>query len=201
MIRGKMKKVLILEDNPVMREHLANIVREINVCSTVYQYDNVSDAYRCAIEKTIDLFVIDIILDTNSPGDSSGLMFVENIRKIADYEFAPIIFVTSLEDSKLYTYEKLHCYAFIEKPFDVKRMKQAIEQCMRFSNKKENNKTLYFRKEGIILAVDCEDIVYIESMNHVMQIHTKQNDVLSIPYKTVKGILEDIDGEGFVQCS
>lgn len=196
-----MKKILILEDNPLILAHIAEVVREVNMKETVYPFDNMKDAYQCAIEKTIDLFIIDIILDMSRPSDSSGLNFVENIRRIKHYSFVPIIFVTSLEDAKLYTYEKLHCYRFIEKPFDDGQLKEFVEQCLRFSEMQNVTKTLYFRKDGIILAVEREDIVYAKSINHIMHIHTKHGDTLDIPYVTLKKLLEDIDSSGFVQCS
>lgn len=196
-----MKKILILEDNPAILAHIARLVQELDRKEAVYPFDNVKDAYQCAIEKTIDLFIIDIILDTNKPGDASGLNFVENIRKINHYTFVPVIFVSSLEDAKLYTYENLHCYRFIEKPFDDSQLKQLVNQCLRFSETQNVTKTLYFRKNGIILAVEKDDIVYAESINHVMHIHTRRDDALSVPYITLKKLLEDIDDNGFIQCS
>lgn len=195
------KKILILEDNPATLEHLTNIVREVDNHNAVYFFDNIKDAYQCAMEKTIDLFMIDIILDTSNPGDASGLKFVENIRRVEHYSFTPIIFVTSLEDARSYTYENLHCYSFIEKPFDVDRVKQMVEQCLRFPGKGNSSKTLYFRKDGIILAVEREDIVFAESIEHIMHIHTKQGDVLKIPYITIKKLLEEIDSLDIIQCS
>lgn len=196
-----MKKVLVLDDNPAILEHISNIVHEIDIKSEVYSYDNVKDAYQCALEKVIDLFIIDIILDTSRPGDSSGLNFVENIRKVNHYGLTPIIFVTSLEDAKLYTYEKLHCYSFIEKPFDVVRLKALVEQCLRYPGNNNIAKTLYFRKDGIIVAIERDDIVYAESSHHTLLIHTKKNDILSVPYVTVKSFFSDVDSSDFIQCS
>lgn len=196
-----MKKVLVLDDNPAMLEHISNIIHETDIKNEVYSFKNVKEAYKCALEKVIDLFIIDIILDTKRPGDSSGLDFVENIRNVNHYGLTPIIFVTSLEDAKLYTYEKLHCYSFIEKPFDATRLKTLVEQCLRYPGYNNNTKTLYFRKDGIILAVDRDDIVYAESSHHSLVIHTKNNDMLSIPYITIKRFLSDADSNCFIQCS
>lgn len=196
-----MKKVLILEDNSAALEHLTNIVRDLDTKNVVYAYNNTKDAYQCAMERTIDLFLIDIILDTSHPGDASGLKFVENIRRVEHYNFTPIIFVTSLEDARSYTYENLHCYSFIEKPFDVDRVKRTVEQCLKFPGNAKDTKTLYFRKDGIILAVEREDIVYAESKDHIMHIHTSHGDVLKIPYTTLKKLLDDIDSLEIIQCS
>lgn len=109
-----MKKILILEDNLTTLKNLTKIVRDLDERNAVFSFCELKDAYQCAMDRVIDLFIVDIILDRNRPGDSSGLKFVENIRKINHYEFVPIIFVTSLEDAKLYTYENLHCYTYVD---------------------------------------------------------------------------------------
>lgn len=196
-----LKKILILEDNPLTLEHLTNIVQETDEKSTVYSFTNRKDAYQCAMERIIDLFIIDIILDTSHSGDVSGLRFADSIRKVEHYGFTPIIFVTSLEDARSYTYEYLHCYSFIEKPFDIERVKQMVGQCLKFPGSGKTKKTLYFRKDGIILAVEREDIVYAESIDHIMHIHTSQGDILKIPYITLKRLLDEIDSSEVIQCS
>ena len=196
-----MKKILVLEDNFVTLEYITSIIQEIDTRNTVFMCSNVREAYQYVLEKDIDLFIIDIILDTSRPGDSSGLNFVDAIRKIDRYAFMPVIFVTSLEDARLYTYEKLHCYSFIEKPFDRNKLKELIKQCLNFPSVEKKGKTMYFRKDGIILAADREDIAYVECVNHVLYIHTIHGDLLSIPYVTLKKFLSDVDSDGFIQCS
>lgn len=64
-----MRKILILEDNLAAREHLVRIVGEVDGEKEVYFFNDIKDAYRCAMERTIDLFLLDIILDTSLPGD------------------------------------------------------------------------------------------------------------------------------------
>ena len=196
-----MKKVLILEDNADMLKYLFDIVQKVNVKTSVFSFDNVVSAYQCALKRTIDLFIIDLILDMHRPGDTSGLNFVEDIRRLKCYGFTPVIIVTALQDEKLVTYEKLHCYSFVEKPFDEDRLKEVIEEALAFPGTGNGTKILKFRKEGIILAVDREHIVYVESINHILHIHTIYGDVMQIPYKTIKGFLEEADSNDFLQCS
>ena len=107
-----MKNILVLEDNPVTLEYITSLIQEIDIKNTILRCSSIKDAYQHTLEKDIDLFIIDIILDTSRPGDSSGLKFVDGIRRIDRHVFTPVIFVTSLEDERLYTYEKLHCYSF-----------------------------------------------------------------------------------------
>ena len=196
-----MKKILILEDNIAAVEHLKVLIDELEVKCEVYSTCDLKDAYQYILENTVDLFIIDIILDTSRPGDTSGLKFVENLRKIGKYEFTPVIFITSLEDSKLYTYENLQCHRFIEKPFDSQLVKKTIEKCLRFPSKEREKKTLYFRKDGIVLAVDLEKLVYAECINHIMHIHLDNGEILKIPYVTLKKLLSDTAEYDIIQCS
>lgn len=140
-----LKSILVLEDNPAALEHLSAIIKVLDMRNDVYSFMNLKDAYQCAMERAIDLFLIDIILDTSHPGDVSGLKFAENIREVEAYRFTPIIFITSLEDPKLYTYEKLHCYHFIEKPFKEEQVKQSVEQCLKFPS--GGRKTKHYSSE------------------------------------------------------
>jgi len=101
----------------------------------------------------------------------------------------------------MYTYEKLHCYSFVEKPFDPEKVKELMRQCLKFPVNSQPSKTLYFRKDGIILSVNSEDIVYVSTQNHILEIYTRQGDMLSIPYITLKKFLAEADSEDMIQCS
>lgn len=195
-----MKKVLILEDNAPMLEHLSGIVQGVGMRVETFPFDNAKDACYCALKNTIDLFIIDIILEPHKSGDTSGLRFIEDIRQIKRYGFTPVIIVTALYDPKLVAYDKLHCFNFIEKPFDEDRLKELIEKALAFPGTDNRKKILTFRKDGIILAVESDRIVYVESINHILNIHTT-NDVMRIPYKTIKNFLTEADCSDFQQCS
>ena len=196
-----MKKIMILDDNPLMQEQIAAVIRQLPVKCELFSMTNLKDAYQCAIEKQMDLFIVDVILDPDMPGDASGLKFTSHLRQIESYAFTPVILVTSLADTKLYAYEKLHCYSFIEKPFSPEKLKAQVEQCLRFPSFKREVKTLYFRKEGVILSVEADRIVYAEFIRHTMHLHTCDEDMLTVPYITIKKLLEEADFPNLIQCS
>ncbi|MDE5778157.1 MAG: LytTR family DNA-binding domain-containing protein [Lachnospiraceae bacterium] len=196
-----MKKVLVLEDNKRTCDMISQIIYDTCELVEVYSIEEVGKAYKCALENTIDLFIVDIILDTSVPGDISGIRFVDSIRQIQGYQFVPVIIVTSLEDPKLYSYEELHCYGYIEKPFDPERIKKLVLECMKFSDGKVKKQKLYFRKDGILVSVNRDAIVYVESINHVAYFHMVNNDTLDIPYLTLKNFLKTVDSDDFIQCS
>ena len=116
-----MKTILILEDNVREMERLVKIVREQGAQNEVICAVNLEQAYHMAMEKSIDLFLLDIILDPRTSGDASGMKFADHIREVERYHFTPIIFISGLEDPSLYAYSDVQCYSYIEKPYDPDR--------------------------------------------------------------------------------
>lgn len=81
------KKILIVEDS----EYYMNLVTDslINIENTIlYKAENISEAYRIAMEKNIDVFIVDVVLDTKVLGDVSGIVFVDRIRTVPRYRFS-----------------------------------------------------------------------------------------------------------------
>ena len=97
-----MKRILILEDNYKSAHVIEEALYKIDVDIKVYLIQNIKEAYVTVMLNRIDVFIIDIVLDTKKPGDTSGVKFVEDIRKMNQYQFSPVIFVTSLEDPEFY---------------------------------------------------------------------------------------------------
>ncbi len=195
------KSVLIVEDNKIQMEMLKKLVLEVNPGVVVYTANDVRTAYQILIEKTIDVFLADIILDTTKPGDTSGVRLVERIRTIPKYMFTPVLFVTSLEDTTNYAYTDLNCLGYVEKPFSPERVKQLVEKALNYSTSKNQDATFCFRKDGILYPVKVRDILYIENLNHVVTIHTTKGGTLTVPYKPCKDLLDEVDTDSLIQCS
>lgn len=198
-----MKKiVLIVEDDIEQLNMLKHLVTTVSKNVAVYTATDAAQAYRQLMEKTVDVFLVDIILDTSTPGDTSGIRLVERLRKIPKYMFAPVIFVTSLEDPALYAYKNLNCLGYIEKPYDCDKVKQLVERALNHTTAREKETTLSFRKDGIFYPVRLREIAYMESQNHIMYIHMSDGAILDIPYKTCRQVLQEEDaGEQLLQCS
>ena len=195
------KRVLIVEDNNVQLEMLKKLVLEVNPNTVVYTAEDVHKAYQIVLERTIDVFLIDIILDTTMPGDTSGIKFVEKIRDISKYMFTPVLFVTSLEDTTNYAYTDLNCLGYIEKPFDPEAVKFLLERALNFSTARNQDATFCFRKDGILYPIKVRDILYIESINHVVTVYLVNDGTLTVPYKPCKTIIEEVDADCLMRCS
>ena len=195
------KVVLIVEDDADQLEMLRQLVWRTNENTEIYTADNAMQAYKIFMEKTIDVLLADIILDTSRPGDVSGIHLVESFRKVPKYMFTPVIFVTSLEDPTMYAYTDLNCIGYIEKPFDPKQIMRLVERALNNTTMREKEVSLSFRKDGIWYPIRVEEIVYMESIKHIMHIHLKNGSVPEFPYVTCKQIMEESDVGPLVQCN
>lgn len=195
-----MKKVLILEDKEIHRKTLLRILEEIEEPVQVYSTDKIAEAYKISMENTVNLFLVDIILETEEKGDVSGLKFVDSIRKLPQYSFTPVIFITSSEDPKMHAFHELHCYGYIEKPFDKEEVKELIIKALKFPIQENEDRNIYLRTEGIMYSVKVKDIIFIEIGRRKMVVHTV-NESITVSYMTSEKMLKELDSSDFVQCS
>lgn len=195
------KNVLIVEDNVNSANLIENIIASIDSSIAVFIAANSETAYKYAMEKDIDVFILDIILNTRIQGDTSGIKFAKEIRSVNKYLFTPMIFMTSLEDPLMYAYRDLHCYGYLEKPFDKDSAEELIRNALKFENAKNEEETVYFRKEKIIYPIKISDVIYTSNINHTMYIHHQNGTILSIPYKTCSQLLSEIRSDCLIQCN
>ena len=195
------KTVLIIEDNVTQLEMLRRLVLEVNPLAEVYTATDVNTAYAVLMDRTIDTFLVDIILDTTRPGDSSGARLVGRIRKMEKYRFTPVIFITSLEDVTKYAYTDLNCLGYVEKPFSPETVKQLVEKALYFSTQKDDNTFICFSKNGVFYPIKVYEIAYIDSMRHVVTVHLANGSTMTVPYKPCRDFLREADSDNLFQCS
>lgn len=195
-----MRSIVVLEDDPQMRHHLCMIIDSLHENVKVYCADNIKDAYNLALEHHIHLFLVDIVLNHTNPGDVSGLRFAQEIRGIVRYEYIPIIFITVLQDPKMFSFSQLKCFDFIEKPFDENVVRKNILKALKVPLAEEEERIVFYRKDGIAFSMNPDDIYYIDVRRRNLTIYCVSG-VMEIPYKTCKEILKEIGSKFFVQCS
>ncbi|MDO4302406.1 MAG: LytTR family DNA-binding domain-containing protein [Bacillota bacterium] len=195
------RSILIIEDNQDQRGMLVKLVGQVDGSARIHTAGDVATAYKILMENTIDVFLVDIILDLGKKGDISGIKLVDQIRKIPKYMFTPVLFITSLEDATGYAYQKLNCLGYVEKPFSPDQVKQLVEKALYFSTQRDQDATYCFRKKGILFPVKISNILYMESNRHVVNIYTQEGGVLSVNNKTLKEIEEEMDADCMMMCS
>jgi DNA-binding LytR/AlgR family response regulator len=194
------KNVLIVEDNKAAVERLHKIIGEIDKETRVWSASSSLEGYQLAMQYTMDVFLVDIVLDTRGNADVSGIEFAQKIRTVEKYAFTPIIFTTSLVDPKMYAFTNIHSFAYLEKPYSSEEVKKTLSKALEYTTKREEDKNLFFRRDGLLFSVNLADVVYIENCLHKLKIQTI-NEVLEMPYRSCKKLMEEIESKEFVQCS
>jgi len=195
------KTCLIVEDNEIQRESMKQLVAEISPGARIFTANNLQDAYGILLANTIDVFIVDIVLDTEKKGDISGVKMINVIRDIPQYMFTPVIFVTSLEDPKLFAYSSLHCFSYMEKPYNREEAKETIKRALEYTTPKKEQEMLCLRKDGILYPYKIDQILYIDSLNRNVTIHKTGGEIEKMPYLTCRQILEEANNPALLQCA
>ena len=121
-VRISAKKILIVEDDPVIREYLEQILNDLD-----YRVDSCSsgaEAMSKIPETCPNLILMDILLP-----DADGLTLCQKIKKDDETAHIPVIMISCLSDSD--TLRNASSYGasdFIVKPFNQAELKEKIEK-------------------------------------------------------------------------
>lgn len=188
-------RVLILEDNEKTRRALAKIVRSCAADIEICDFKNRADAYLCALEKEIDLFLIDIILEPARKNDNSGIVFADSLREHVKYRLTPIIFITVLSGLEPQLLKRVHCYDYIEKPIGdgelVRRRISNVIEGIEFGDKRKQREYIPLHYDGIGYMVYVDEVIYIVSRRGTLYIYTV-DDTITIPHLSAKSFLHKI---------
>lgn len=194
------KQILVVEDNKYSMNKVCSVLKEIEDV-TIMKAENSGEAYKCAIEYAIDLFIIDIILEPAKEADISGMTFADMIRKMEQYKMTPIIFITSLEDPKLHAYTYLHCYQYFKKPCDTEKLKQAVFTTLQMKINRYEKEYVYFKIDGVVYPVKINNIIYIDNKVTSLCIRCINGEVIKAPYKSSRQLLLDLNSNKFLKCN
>ena len=175
------RNVLIIEDNKACMKALTELTRKCDTVGAVFCVDNSDDALACAMKHEIDLFLVDIILDGSNANDVSGIQLVDSLRKYSHYEFTPVIFITSLVDQAMTAFHNLHCFDYIEKPFDFEKVEITVD----------NEKKVIAVKLPEIKITDVN--VDITSLDYIFE-NNKAN-TSTVSEQAYKKCIEDVKNE------
>jgi DNA-binding NarL/FixJ family response regulator len=122
--KPSVKRLLIVDDHPMMRTGLAQLIDnegDLKVCA---EAENAAQALDIAVSRTLDLILLDISLP-----DKNGLELIKDIRAVKPG--LPIL-VVSMHDESLYTERVLRAggRGYIMKQEGGKKLLQAVRQVL-----------------------------------------------------------------------
>jgi two-component system LytT family response regulator len=194
-----MTTVLILEDCKESIAALATIMKEYREDIHVLFAHSFREAILHLEEAPqIDIFLLDINLDSYHPEDQSGLTFARKVREVSKYAFTPIVFITSMTGLELISYRETQCYTYLTKPYEKETVIHVLEKVIKYSQPPESRQ-LIVKKGGVNYRIKVEDILCIEAIPRGIRLYL-QDESLDLKYISIKNILVKLPEEQFIQC-
>lgn len=195
------QNIFILSKAGSHRTHLTEFIKAWRKNWTIYVADNLPQAFQIVMLKQMHILMLDIILDTNKPGDTSGCFFASEIRQVKKYYKTPIILFSSVSlEFQRNLLETVGWY-YLETPFSTEELKKILQKAYRGAFQRETAQYLIFRRQGIVYFISINQIIWIENVGKNVILHLRHHKREEIPYKTFEDILWELKGKGFFRCS
>ena len=158
--------IAVVDDEKIIRGHIREMIENQKSDCNVTCFSSGEELL--AVAKPFDIIFLDIQMD-----GMSGIEVAKEVReKNAD---TVLIFITGIKE---YVFEALDIYAFhyLLKPVTEQKFTEVFEQALREAGlrKMRRKKQLFINTRNKGIAIDADNILYIESVSRKVGIHTTQ---------------------------
>lgn len=163
-----------IEHINLLEKYLFEICNVKIECDVYQSGEKLIDAYKNNIER-YDVVFLDMEMN-----ELNGIETANLIREFNEHII--IIFVTSHTE---YMRESFKCspFRFLLKPVDIEELKTVVYDMCKKLSKKRN--VYAFTENKTKIRLFCDDIIYLESQDHWIWIHTKEKT-----YRVCKSLSE-----------
>ncbi|MCF6460188.1 LytR/AlgR family response regulator transcription factor [Clostridium sp. Cult3] len=185
--------IAIVDDEKMQVELLKKYVenwadkRDIKTITEAF-YNGESFEFSWSVDKRYDV----LLLDIEMPG-INGVELAKKIRK--EDNLINIIFITAIPDyiGEGYDVEAIN---YLIKPIDENKLYECLDRALQKTPKEE--KIILIEEQGGIHRIVQDDILYIESFGHNVEINTTDDKYFI--RKNIGAIEKELDENSFVRC-
>lgn len=157
---------LIIDDEPIAREGIADYCKEVSFLKVVALCKNVLQANHYLDSNQIDL----IFLDINMP-------IVSGIDWLKDLKNSPSVIMTTA-----YTEYALESFGYnvldyLVKPISQVRFLQAIHKVHNYYGNETSKEVLFIKRDKGLQKVMVDTILFVEAMQNYVKIVTKEGTI------------------------
>lgn len=183
---------VIIDDEPIALRIMGSYVDKIDYLEALGYFTNALDALKVLRDKAIDI----IFLDIEMPG-INGLEFLKSIPNPPK-----VIFTTAYRNYAADAFD-VDALDYMVKPFPFERFLKSINKYHE-SIKNANTAIPEINRRYILLKsdkknfkVDVDDIIYIESLDDYVKVHTLQRSLVC--YLRLSGIESILESSEFIR--
>jgi len=187
-------KCLIIDDEPIARKLLQEYIEETDFLELAGTAVNPVKAVGLINSLKVDL----IFLDINMP-KMNGIEFLRSVPNL------PMVIMTTAYGQYALDGFELAVIDYLVKPFSLERFLKASQKALELKSLKENKSIaekvdadhFYIKCDRKIERVIYDELIYVEAMANYVIIYTMSAKLIA--YITIKGILEKLPAEKFLQ--
>lgn len=191
-------KCIIVDDEPIAREGIKLLVKEIPQLELLKSFNNAEDASVFINNESVDL----IFLDINMPG-ISGIEFARTVPKQT-----LIIFTTAYSQYALDSYE-LDAISYLVKPIDPVKFRKAVNKAIIYhslllNEEKETigsveDQFIFVKSDRKYVKVNPDDILFIEGLKDYVVIQLEDKRIIT--RMNLKNIHESLPASSFFRIN
>jgi len=168
-----MNKILIIEDEKNIANQLEYLAYEQNPNIMIYKAGSKVEVMEILKNHTMNAFFIDIQLE-----DYNGLELAKELRKLSDYQFVPMVFITAVPTRELEAFRQVHSYDYILKPFTIAEVKKVFREILLdYFNDSSVEETIILEYKSYNHTINTRDILYVEMFNRRIHVVTKDDNI------------------------
>lgn len=170
-----MIKIAICDDEKNIRDYLSNLIRKQNMECEITEYASASEYV--LTDRKDDLLFLDIEMKSASPS-MDGMELAREIRSRDMIKQPIIIFVTGYET---YVYDSfdVNAFQYLLKPVNEQKFSEVFQRAVKqvLLEQEQAKRNLVLQHQNINKVIPLMSIYFIESQNHKVVIHTKNEEL------------------------
>ena len=183
---------VIIDDEPLAREGLANYVREVDFLNLFGIGENPLDLLHLIDQQTVDLIFLDIQMPK-----MNGIEFLKIMQK------PPMVVITTAYPSYALEGFQLNVLDYLLKPITFERFFKAAAKARDYhkllngDHAKQNEDYFFIKCGNKYEKIPFEDILYVEGMQNYVNIYTNKGKFVTM--LSLKGLEENLNERSFIR--
>ena len=183
---------VIIDDEPLAREGLANYVREVDFLNLGGIGENPLDLLHLIDQQTVDLIFLDIQMPK-----MNGIEFLKIMQK------PPMVVITTAYPSYALEGFQLNVLDYLLKPITFERFFKAAAKARDYhkllngDHAKQNEDYFFIKCGNKYEKIPFEDILYVEGMQNYVNIYTNKGKFVTM--LSLKSLEENLDERSFIR--
>lgn len=182
----KQLNCLIIDDEPIAREGIADYCIKVSTLNVIALCKNVLQANHYLEENQIDL----IFLDINMP-IISGMDWLKDLKNSPS-----IIMTTAYEEYALESFT-FNVLDYLVKPISFKRFLQAVNKVNNYHANSPEVEILFIKSDKELKKIHINNILFIEAMQNYIKVVTIEETIIA--HMSLKGFKDQLPEDRFIQ--